>query len=119
MIKKLNFIQTPYEYDCGRLHLLVKANMETKTIHVMDFFSPTSLLNCREAVQPSILTQLHWEEEPLNFNWLWYASNDKFFLSPIGDEGPGSLVDSHHKTIDSEMISMLKNLNDIQTWGNP
>ncbi len=118
MIKKLNFIQTPYEYDCGRLHLLIKANTETKTIHVMDCCSPTSLLNCRDVVQPSILAQLQWEEEPCKWNWLWYASDEKLLLLPAGDEGPGNLVDSNHKSIDGEMIAMLEKMNDIGLWAN-
>ncbi|WP_378953418.1 hypothetical protein [Pelosinus sp. sgz500959] len=119
MIKKLNFIQTPYEYDCGRLHLLIKANTETKTIHVLDFFSPTSLLNCREVVQPNILAQLHFEEEPLEWNWLWYSSSNKLFLSPVGSEGPGNLVDCNHKAIDHEALSMIQKLNDMELWENP
>lgn len=118
MIKKLNFIQTPYEYDCGRLHLLIKADTDTKTIHVIDLFSPTSLLNCREAVQPSILAQLNSSEEPLDWNWLWYASDRKIFLLPAGSEGPDSPIDCNHKAIDTEMISMLNKMNDMATWVN-
>lgn len=118
MIKKLNFIQTPYEYDCGRLHLLIKANTDTKTIHVVDLFSPTSLLNCKEAVQPSILAQLNSSEQPLDWNWLWYTSNHKIFMLPAGSEGPDRLVDSNHKAIDSEMLSMLNKMDDLALWTN-
>ncbi len=118
MIKKLNFIQTPYEYDCGRLHLLIKANTETKTIHVVDCLSPTSLLNCREAMQSRILAQFQREEESSEWNWLWYASNHKIFWLPASSEGPGNLVDSKHKAVDSEMISIIEKLSFAEAWSN-
>lgn len=116
MIKRLNFIQTPYEYDCGRLHLIIKANTETKTIHVLDFCSPTSVLNCREVVQPRILTQLHWDAEPIEYNWVWYASDSKTSILPAGAEGPNSPIDANHKAIDIEMMGMLKNLSGMGVW---
>lgn len=119
MIKKLNFIQTPYDYDCGRLHLIIKANTETKTIHVLDFFSPTSILNCREVTQPRILAQLHFQGEPIEWNWIWYASNSKTFMLPAGTEGtegPDSPIDANCKTIDSEMIALSKQLSEMGVW---
>jgi len=110
MIKKLNFIQTPYEYDCGRLHLFIKADTETKTIHVLDFFSPTSVLNCREVIQPQILAQLHSAEEPLEWNWIWYATNNKTFMLPAGTEGLGDPIDAIHTAVDSEMMNLSQQL---------
>ena len=110
MIKKLNFIQTPYEYDCGRLHLFIKANSETKTIHVLDFFSPTSVLNCREVVQPKILAQLQSPEQPLEWNWIWYAANSKTFMLPAGTEGLGDPIDAIHTAVDSEMMNLSQQL---------
>ena len=110
MIKKLNFIQTPFEYDCGRLHLFIKANTESKTIHVLDFFSPTSVLNCREVVQPQILAQLNTSPEPLEWNWIWYAANNKTFMRPAGTEGLGDTIDANHTAVDSEMISLSQQL---------
>lgn len=110
MIKTLNFIQTPYEYDCGRLHLFIKANTDTKTIHVLDFFSPTSVLNCREVAQPQILAQLHSSEEPLEWNWVWYAANNKTFMLPAGAEGSGHPIDPIHAAVDSEMMNLSQQL---------
>ena len=116
MIKRLNFIQTPYEYDCGRLHLLIKANTETKTIHVLDFYSPTSLLNCKEAAQLHILAQLHFDEEAIEWNWVWYASDCKTFILPAGAETLERLLDANDKAIDSEMITLLKKLSEMGVW---
>ena len=110
MIKKLNFVETPYEYDCGRLHLFIKADTETKTIHVLDVFSPTSVLNCREVSQPRILAQLQSSEEPLEWNWIWYAANSKTFMLPAGTEGLGDPIDAIHTAVDSEMMNLSQQL---------
>jgi len=110
MIKKINFVQTPYEYDCGRLHLYIKADTETKTIHVLDFFSPTSVLNCREVAQPQILAQLSSSAEPLEWNWIWYAANSKTFMMPAGTEGLGDPIDALHVAVDSEIMNMSQQL---------
>lgn len=116
MIKNLNFIQTPYEYDCGRLHLLIKANTETKTIHILDFFSPTSILNCIEVMQPQILAQLNFEEEPIEWNWIWYASSGKPLMIPAGADCSDELINASHEVVDSDMIAQLTKLSEMGVW---